>query len=94
MTKNFKHKENIVDCVQMELFQESYISEEKEKVKCLETNNQEIKDSLSSSGSKVNFDNEDTDVVEEAILVNDINGLTYVRNFISESEQDSLLKNR
>lgn len=91
MNKSFKYKENIVDCVQMELFQESYITEEKEKVKCLETNNQGIEDSLSLSASKVNFDNEDTDVVE-AILVNDINGLTYIRNFISVSEQNSLLE--
>lgn len=90
MNKNFKSKEKRVDCVQMELFQESYITEEKEKVKCLETNNQGIEDNLISSDCQVNFDNED-DVVE-AILVNDINGLTYVRNFISEPEHDSLLK--
>lgn len=91
MTENFKYKENIVNCVQMELFQESYITKENEKAECIETNNQGIEDSLSASSSKVDFYNEDTDV-EEAILVNDINGLTYVRNFISESEQNSLLK--
>lgn len=91
MNKNFKSKENIVDCVQMDLFQESYITKENEKVKCLETNNQGIEDSLSLSSYKVNFDNKD-DVVDEVVSVNDINGLTYVRNFISEPEHDSLLK--
>ena len=92
MVKFSKNKKLGSECIQLELFQKNCHAKEIEEITFFENNNQGIEEGVNLSNFSEILDNKHTSEAEKIITMNDINGLTYIRNFISKSEHDLLLQ--
>lgn len=92
MHKRSKTKGLNGDFLQLELFARNFQHEEFELTASVEKDTQVKKEDCSLSLSSNSFDDEE--IIETGKLngINEVNGLTYVRNFISQDEHDFLLQ--